>query len=497
MSRIWDLEAKLDACFPPNKSEISATSENEEKDVKVIPVIPGPPPALLEKYANVIWDKIYPIQEEVEIFQVSSPDDKGDFTLIPIGDVDVQWDKVHPFHDEMEVFEVTSLDNKDEFKVVPIEVVVELSGVYPVKDDAEYNKDGRLENIDSNGQTNVPAVEPLVLLPEIYPDKIDANVVLPSIYPVKTAVGVFEHPNGDLKDMLIAPAADVTAAVAVAPAAAVNQSTVTNVAVAAFAAAYNSVFAPLSITTQPLVSPIIVHDGDKDAGRLCDLSAITDQEGQTDKCPSNATSPTRKICVDLNIDSSDELEGPPAAIWDALDCSYSADESVMTLTSVFPSLPVSPTTVESTKVAKPELSSSLKHGFPSLSSANTDLDSLCVDISVPKEKGDSDDESADVFSYVDRVRNKKYMYEKYVGHIFENLKAPRTPIKGEKSINQRRFKTFMINGVVRMEDKKQLYFIYYDVAANPRGPPSRQSDVGWTICPCRHILSQTNNYRLK
>ena len=108
---------------------------------------------------------------------------------------------------------------------------------------------------------------------------------------------------------------------------------------------------------------------------------------------------------------------------------------------------------------------------------------------------ESDDETEHVDYHFDPVRNKKFVYLKYIGHIFENRNSPRTPTKGE--LHGRLFRTYMISGVVRMKGKRQLYFIYYDVKLYPRGPPSRKVVDAWTLCPCRHLISQNHTYNLK
>jgi hypothetical protein len=59
------------------------------------------------------------------------------------------------------------------------------------------------------------------------------------------------------------------------------------------------------------------------------------------------------------------------------------------------------------------------------------------------------------------------------------------------------FKTFMVNSIVRVEGKKQLFFVYYDVLAYPKGPPSKKDASAWTLCPCRHLIGKTTTYRFK
>ena len=132
------------------------------------------------------------------------------------------------------------------------------------------------------------------------------------------------------------------------------------------------------------------------------------------------------------------------------------------------------------------------------STENNGMENIVLEgssLEVECDTEESDDESTDIFSYKDRIRNKRYTYDKFVGHIFENVSSPHSSGK-EKNVRTSSFRTFMINGMIRMEGKKQLYFIYYDVTLHPRGPPSRQSPDGWTICPCRHIFSKTSQYRL-
>ena len=111
------------------------------------------------------------------------------------------------------------------------------------------------------------------------------------------------------------------------------------------------------------------------------------------------------------------------------------------------------------------------------------------------EGEESDDEGNHRDYYFDPVRNKKFVYIKYIGHIFENQRSFRTPTKGDR--HGRLFRTYMINGVVRKKGKKQLYFIYYDVKHYPRGPPPRKLLEAWTLCPCRHIVSQNHKYHFK
>jgi hypothetical protein len=114
---------------------------------------------------------------------------------------------------------------------------------------------------------------------------------------------------------------------------------------------------------------------------------------------------------------------------------------------------------------------------------------------IPNECGDSDDDSGDVTCLWDRARDKKLVYKKFVGRIFENLKLRKAVSGSQKSTPS--FKTFMVNSIVRVEGKKQLFFVYYDVLAYPKGPPSKKDASAWTLCPCRHLIGKTTTYRFK
>ena len=114
---------------------------------------------------------------------------------------------------------------------------------------------------------------------------------------------------------------------------------------------------------------------------------------------------------------------------------------------------------------------------------------------IPNECGDSDDESDNVTCLIDRARDSKWVYKKFVGRVFENLKLgkPGSPTQRSTEV----YRTFMINSIVRLSGKKQLYFVYYDVLAYPKGPPSKEEADAWTLCPCRHLIGKTKIYRFK
>ena len=116
---------------------------------------------------------------------------------------------------------------------------------------------------------------------------------------------------------------------------------------------------------------------------------------------------------------------------------------------------------------------------------------------IPNECGDSDDESGEVNFLNDRVRDKKLVYKKFVGRIFENLKLRKTLTMSQKSGASPTYRTFMVNSIVRLDGKKQLYFVYYDVLSHPKGPPSKKDTSAWTLCPCRHLIAKSSVYRFK
>ena len=115
--------------------------------------------------------------------------------------------------------------------------------------------------------------------------------------------------------------------------------------------------------------------------------------------------------------------------------------------------------------------------------------------SIPNECGESDDESENVNCHYDRLKDNKWVYKKFVGRVFENLKLRKPVSPTPKSASA--YRTFMVNSIVRLPMKRQLYFVYYDVLAYPKGPPSREEADAWTLCPCRHLIAKTKIYRFK
>ena len=55
----------------------------------------------------------------------------------------------------------------------------------------------------------------------------------------------------------------------------------------------------------------------------------------------------------------------------------------------------------------------------------------------------------------------------------------------------------VINGIVKVQGHTQLFFVYYDLQLNPRGPPPRSDPTAWKIAPCRDVVSKTTVYRFR
>ena len=109
--------------------------------------------------------------------------------------------------------------------------------------------------------------------------------------------------------------------------------------------------------------------------------------------------------------------------------------------------------------------------------------------------GDEDDDSSDIECYYDRIMDKKFIYKKFVGRIFECINGGRPLTASQKA--QHVFHTFMVSSIEEVPGKKQLYFFFYDVVAFPKGPPPKKDTSAWTLCPCRHLISQSHKYRFK
>ena len=91
----------------------------------------------------------------------------------------------------------------------------------------------------------------------------------------------------------------------------------------------------------------------------------------------------------------------------------------------------------------------------------------------------SQKENDDMLSYFDTTRRKRYVYERYVGRTFTDTRVPGEE-KGRAQQHQP-FRSCVINGIVRLEGHTHLFFVYYDLQLNPRGPPPRSDpryDVG-------------------
>ena len=90
----------------------------------------------------------------------------------------------------------------------------------------------------------------------------------------------------------------------------------------------------------------------------------------------------------------------------------------------------------------------------------------------------SQKENNETLSYFDATRRKRYMYERYVGRTFTD-----TRVSGEeKGRVQQPFRSCVINGIVRLDGHAHLFFVYYDLHMNPRGPPPR-SDPRYVVIP--------------
>jgi hypothetical protein len=100
-----------------------------------------------------------------------------------------------------------------------------------------------------------------------------------------------------------------------------------------------------------------------------------------------------------------------------------------------------------------------------------------------------------VNTHYDRFRDKRYVYKKFVGRIFEYIKGGKPLTASQKAHHV--FHTFMVAAIVQVEGKKQFYFDFYDVLAFPKGPPCKTEPGAWTRCPCRHLISKGHLYRFK
>ena len=91
----------------------------------------------------------------------------------------------------------------------------------------------------------------------------------------------------------------------------------------------------------------------------------------------------------------------------------------------------------------------------------------------------SQKENNDMLSYFDTTRRKRYVYERYVGRTFTDTRVPGEE-KGRAQQHQP-FRSCVINGIVRLEGHTHLFFVYYDLHLNPRGPPPR-TDPRYDVC---------------
>ena len=83
----------------------------------------------------------------------------------------------------------------------------------------------------------------------------------------------------------------------------------------------------------------------------------------------------------------------------------------------------------------------------------------------------SQKENDEMLSHFDAARRKRYVYERYVGRTFTDGRVS-DETKGRAHQHQP-FRTCVINGIVRLEGHAHLFFVYYDLLMNPRGPPPR------------------------